>query len=188
MTGPDPPPSGCANNASGLAEVSAASPEKNASSLTPASTDAPKKPRSCATCRTRKVRCDKKSPCSNCRRAKIACVVPSDDKPPRWARQLERSGLNAQDGPGAAVVMNRLRRLESMVKDLTAQLEQAHTSPSSHDAHSSPASSESTVQSGLGRLIIGDTSSRYISSNFWSRVTDEVGICAVGKSLMCPAR
>ena len=97
------------------------------------------KPRSCVTCRTRKVRCDKGSPCSNCRRAGIACVLPSLDRPPRWARRLERitqaqarsqpqSHAQVQQEPDPAVdqVMERLRNLESLVQELSNQLEQAH--------------------------------------------------------------
>ncbi|KAK1837621.1 fungal specific transcription factor domain-containing protein, partial [Colletotrichum chrysophilum] len=34
-------------------------------------------PRSCVTCRRRKVRCDKQMPCSNCRRAVIQCIFPA---------------------------------------------------------------------------------------------------------------
>lgn len=108
--------------------------------------------RSCVVCRSRKVRCDKQSPCSNCRRAGIACVVPSNDRPPRWARRLERVANSAAatatalaDGqslpilrqqqqasrqmPNAAAagqVMDRLQSLEGLVKELSGQLEQAN--------------------------------------------------------------
>lgn len=105
------------------------------------------------TCRTRKVRCDKASPCSNCRRAGIDCVFPSpDNRPPRWARRLERVAANSARAvavetavaaasapqnvdvaaagdvdPGVAQVMERLRSLEGLVKELSSQLELART-------------------------------------------------------------
>ncbi|KAJ1329919.1 RNA polymerase II-specific transcription factor-like protein [Microdochium nivale] len=66
----------------------AASPSTSPSALSshsPAAAAAPsnpKKSRSCAVCRSRKVRCDKLSPCTNCRRAGIACVVPQPDRLP----------------------------------------------------------------------------------------------------------
>ncbi|KAJ5297018.1 uncharacterized protein N7443_007911 [Penicillium atrosanguineum] len=137
------------------------------------------KPRSCVVCRTRKVRCDKQSPCSNCRRANIACVVPSKDRPPRWTRRLER--------PATGEIMERLRDLENLVKDLSGQLEQANAavrstagsssgvgSPESsmHDAdHSLSASSARK----LGRLVAHDSNrSRYVGNSFWSRVNDEL--------------
>ncbi|KAI0402413.1 hypothetical protein F4802DRAFT_368248 [Xylaria palmicola] len=148
---------------------------------------APTKQRSCVVCRSRKVRCDKESPCSNCRRAGIPCVVPSADRPPRWARRLERVAHAAQavDQP-AAEVMERLRNLERLVRDLTSQLEQAqaaaNTSSGNSPASSAdnqratpPAMGAASIQPQFGRLVLSDASrSRYVSSGFWSRVNDEL--------------
>ncbi|KAI1123588.1 hypothetical protein F5Y10DRAFT_280817 [Nemania abortiva] len=159
---------------------------------------APPKVRSCVTCRSRKVRCNKESPCSNCRRAGIPCVVPSADRPPRWARRLERVAQNAAAEerlaqaahPPTAQVMDRLRNLENLVKDLSSQLEQAHAaanssaggSPASshdrdgdHQRTASPPTATGNIQSRFGRLVLNDASrSRYVSSGFWSRVNDEL--------------
>lgn len=162
--------------------------------------------RSCVTCRRRKVRCDKVSPCSHCRRANIACVFPSDDRPPRWARRLERltnetataaaSGMKSTGSPDpqSLQVMERLRSLEGLVKELSSQLEQAHAAAGSEaggsasqansphtaggydhnmDQKSDIASQASTanVQKEFGRLVLKDANrSRYVSSGFWSRV------------------
>ncbi|EDN99286.1 hypothetical protein SS1G_02138 [Sclerotinia sclerotiorum 1980 UF-70] len=92
--------------------------------------------RSCVVCRSRKVRCDKLSPCSNCRRANIPCVVPSTDRPPRWARRLERAGNlgvasnsakpTQETGSKVDPVIERLHNLENLVKELKGQLEQAN--------------------------------------------------------------
>ena len=181
--------------------ASASGSERNPSS---APAPAPKL-RSCVVCRNRKVRCDKQSPCSNCRRANMACVFPSTDRPPRWARRLERLTNNAaasnapapQDAdPGVGKVMDRLRNLENLVKELSDQLEQAHAAASSagggssgvncpgsstqdrdaeHQRDTSPATNTSSVQKQFGRLVLQDASrSRYVSSGFWSRVNDEV--------------
>jgi Fungal Zn(2)-Cys(6) binuclear cluster domain len=125
--------------------MSASHPESNATSppfaRLPSSAPAPRpKLRSCVVCRSRKVRCDKQSPCSNCRRANIACTFPSTDRPPKWTRRLDRLANNAtassspapQDGnKGVDQVMDRLRNLESLVKELRGQLEQAHAIASS---------------------------------------------------------
>ncbi|KAI1074389.1 fungal-specific transcription factor domain-containing protein [Whalleya microplaca] len=193
--------------------VSASASEKNANArasgesgrtvASPASASVgPPAPRlrSCVTCRTRKVRCDRMSPCSNCRRANIACIFPSLDQPPRWARRLERiasSAKTTQDvDPGVNQVMDRLRSLEGLVKELSSQLEQAHAATSASgdgsssanspessnhnrdmDQHveSSSATNTSHVQRQFGRLVLGEASrSRYISSGFWSRVNDEL--------------
>ncbi|KAI0885814.1 fungal-specific transcription factor domain-containing protein [Annulohypoxylon maeteangense] len=182
---------------------SASPPEKHASAGTSprggtaSSPSGGVKLRSCVTCRTRKVRCDKLSPCSNCRRAKIPCVFPNLDKPPRWARRLERIANSAkaaqESDPSVNQVMDRLRSLEGLVKELTGQLEQANAgvrgSPSAnspeHLGHDRDVSHQiepelsvenmSKVQSSFGRLVLGDAGqSRYVSSGFWSRVNDEL--------------
>ncbi|RSL87635.1 hypothetical protein CEP51_002135 [Fusarium floridanum] len=173
-----------------LASASASAAEKNASSAIPARTA---KLRSCVVCRSRKVRCDKLSPCSNCRRAGIPCVVPSNDRPPRWARRLERvtDGL-VQEGaePAGELVMERLRNLEDLVKELRGQLEQASAgaspagsgsaqgnSPSEgrRDASSPSTSTTSDVQKYFGRMVLQDGSrARYVASGFWSRISDEL--------------
>ena len=161
------------------------------------------KTRSCVVCRSRKVRCDKLNPCSNCRKANVTCIFPASNRPPKWARRLERiskeAGLDeqpvtSQDG-NVQQVMQRLQSLEGLVKDLSGQLEQANSaSPSALDGSSgvgSPdssshghdqsqrtaaATSVSDIQEHTGRLIIQDRNrSRYLSSAFWSRVNDEVG-------------
>ncbi|KAI1418465.1 fungal-specific transcription factor domain-containing protein [Hypoxylon sp. FL1857] len=153
--------------------------------------------RSCVTCRTRKVRCDKMSPCSNCRRANIPCVFPTVDKTPRWARRLERvanSAKAAQEAdPNVNQVMDRLRSLEGLVKELSSQLEQAHASSargspaanspensnqdrdSDNKVESSSATNVSSMNTQFGRLVLGDAGqSRYVSTGFWSRVNDEL--------------
>lgn len=179
-------------------------PEKNAKSPLLAPTLMPKL-RSCVLCRSRKVRCDKQAPCSNCRRANIACVFPSTDRAPRWARRFERLANNStasnvpalQDADqGVEKVMDRLRSLENLVKDLKDQLERARAASSSagdassggnspgsssqdRDAgyrrHSPSAVDVSSAHKQFGRMVIQDAShSRYVSSGFWSRVADEV--------------
>jgi hypothetical protein len=197
---------GAAVPSSGAA--STASPEKDASSPNsaktgpPTSTAAPKL-RSCVVCRNRKVRCDKQTPCSNCRAANISCVYPTAERAPRWARRFERRLNNqaaasnslpphAEQGPGK--VMDRLRTLESLVKELRGQLEQASTaataaggvssgvntsgsSPRDGDTDaSSPGSIRaSSVEKQFGRLVLQDAGrGQYVSSGFWSRVNDEV--------------
>jgi len=98
--------------------------------------------------------------------------------------------------PAAVQVMEKIRKLESLVKKLSGQLDLANaavrassatgSSPggaslesSSHDPdqqrHTSPSSNTSNVQQQFGRLVVQDDNrSRYVSSGFWSRVNDEV--------------
>ncbi|KAI0020238.1 fungal-specific transcription factor domain-containing protein [Xylariomycetidae sp. FL0641] len=172
----------------------------------------PARLRSCVTCRARRVRCDKLSPCTNCRRAKIDCVVPSkDDQPPRWARRLERLARSHGDAydPATAPMMDRLRNLESLVKELTSQLEQANSAANESNvstrdspAVTSPGSSNQEFRSEyghplpprpsvaglsnqLGKMVIqASNRTRYVSSVFWSRINEEIeGLKADAKEL-----
>ncbi|RMZ90467.1 hypothetical protein DV736_g2317, partial [Chaetothyriales sp. CBS 134916] len=93
-------------------------------------------------------------------------------------------------------VLERLRNLENLVKELRSQLEQASeaaassasggsqrvNSPEStaqdhdadHQSDTSRAADTSNVREQFGRLVLQDANrSRYVSSGFWSRVTDE---------------
>ncbi|KAJ5233864.1 uncharacterized protein N7469_005630 [Penicillium citrinum] len=148
---------------------SASEAEKHARSNGETSSHAPK-PRSCVTCRSRKVRCDKKAPCSNCRRANIACVLPSIDRQPRWARRL-------QQGPSGDV-MNRLRSLENLVKHLTPpglNTSGDRNSADLDDRTDSLAAKPGKMEAQFGRLVVEDVNrSRYLGSGFWSRMNDEL--------------
>lgn len=67
-------------------------------------------PRSCVTCRKRKVKCDKLHPCSNCNKAHIPCIFPSPGRAPRKSRKIGESRDKE--------LLERLRRLEGVVKGL----------------------------------------------------------------------
>lgn len=153
---------------------------------------------SCTICRRRKVRCDKQSPCSNCRSANITCVLPSTDRPPRWARRLEHltnnspassaeGGHDPKSGPEG--VLSRLQDLESIVRELRNQLKHANADKREasqglseseiHETYQEGSSTgpctTSSLEKSAGRLVQQDASrSRYISSGFWSRINDEV--------------
>ncbi|KAK7964341.1 fungal-specific transcription factor domain-containing protein [Apiospora saccharicola] len=103
---------------------------------------------------------------------------------------------SAHDLGGAAAVQvtERLQKLESLVKNLSSQLEQAQAaipansgSPSAHSTGSAPRregekwGDSPSSQSGLsatrqsGKLVVQDADrSRYISSDFWSKINDEL--------------
>jgi hypothetical protein len=139
-------------------------------------------PRSCVTCRRRKVRCNKENPCANCVRAGIPCVFPGPGRAPRKSRK-----------PPDAELLARLRRLEGVVHSLGAQVDEngvisPTTLTGSADIRArfgdaatgdSPTSdrSESHRQSldkKLGRLVINEDRSRYVSNTFWTGMSDEV--------------
>lgn len=90
-----------------LAEVSAAS-----------------NPRSCVTCRKRKVRCDKSMPCGNCRRAQIQCVFPAPGRAPRRPRPKDPNAPPKHRSTEREVeLIGRLRKLEGIVEELSGQIQ-----------------------------------------------------------------
>ncbi|KAI5865687.1 fungal-specific transcription factor domain-containing protein [Durotheca rogersii] len=80
-------------------------------------------PRSCVTCRRRKVRCDKFMPCGNCRKAQIQCVFPAPGRAPRRPRAKDPNAPPKQTSEREMELMKRLRKLEGIVEDLSGQIE-----------------------------------------------------------------
>lgn len=190
-------------------------------------------PRSCVTCRRRKVRCDKHMPCSNCRRAQIPCIFPAPGRAPRRPRVKDPNAPPKQPSSEREIeLMKRLRKLEGIVEELSGQIE-VETARNQSSSGNSP---EATVNNGtdsnhptgpgprvdradsvtaqsqgspstpgdprtmspynfnannsskllqrqesvnkkFGRLVINDHGkTRYVSSAFWSKITDEVSM------------
>ncbi|KAI9728333.1 MAG: hypothetical protein M1828_003733 [Chrysothrix sp. TS-e1954] len=157
-------------------------------------------PRSCVTCRKRKVRCDKRNPCSNCTKAHIECIFPAPGRAPRKPRKPPDSELLA-----------RLRKLEGVVQSLGGSTDDVPHSPSSfagttlgrqgpaplwestdgsHDDARSATSSDqakhnaqadwaadhhrTSLDSNFGRLVLNEGKSRYINGNYWANLSNEV--------------
>lgn len=134
-------------------------------------------PRSCVTCRRRKVRCDKREPCSNCVKANNECVFPPPGRAPRKPRR-----------PHDAELLKRLRRLESVVDSLGTQVdEDGNVQPSIEGNGSNRRSISETLDLApqgslrkdsldhkLGRLLIKDGRSRYVSNEFWTSIGEEL--------------
>ncbi|KAG6188108.1 hypothetical protein E4U10_004922 [Claviceps purpurea] len=81
-------------------------------------------PRSCVTCRRRKVRCDKQMPCSNCRRARIPCAFPAPGRAPRQPRPKDPSAPSKSSSHREAELIKRLKKLEGIVEELSGQIEE----------------------------------------------------------------
>lgn len=160
-------------------------------------------PRSCVTCRRRKVRCNKHEPCANCVKAGIDCVFPGPGRAPRKSRK-----------PPDAELLSRLRRLEGVVQNLGVQADEhagdggvvapanlpglstagirtnfggAYHHPHQHQHQHRARSGESpgsdhddskrrSLDKQLGRLVINEDRSRYVSNTFWTAMSDEVCI------------
>ena len=158
-------------------------------------------PRSCITCRKRKVRCDKRHPCANCTKAAIECVFPGPGRAPRRSRKPPDSELLA-----------RLRRLEGVVQTLGKTAEEVgerhdtspHEGPSpmavgdgdennvkkeestvhskfmkhlDENSATKPPDPEEKMVKEFGRLVVEEGRSRYVSNKFWSSLSEEVSPC-----------
>ena len=80
-------------------------------------------PRSCVTCRKRKVKCDKKHPCSNCTKQRIECIFPGPGRAPRKPRK-----------PVDGELLERVRRLESVVKSFGGDADDVPELPKEREA------------------------------------------------------
>jgi len=143
----------------------------------------PPNPRSCITCRRRKVKCDKKTPCSHCVRARIECVFPGPRRAPRKSRK-----------PPDGELLDRLRRLEGVVSSLNAQVEEHEQGAADREkgqqrsvggvgcpfreGQQSPSVAVDHSVEGLenrfGRLVVEKGRSRYINNSFWASLNTEV--------------
>ncbi|KAH0263023.1 hypothetical protein KCU91_g13006, partial [Aureobasidium melanogenum] len=149
-------------------------------------------PRSCVTCRKRKVKCDKLHPCSNCARAHIECVFPTPGRAPRKPRKVSDS----RD----ADLLDRLRRLEGVVKGLGVDIANPDSfpDPPPPDSHVEARPSErpdvtcpttgkcpelpdytlqqtrANFETRFGRLVINEGRSRYVNNSFWANLSNEV--------------
>ena len=141
--------------------------------------------RSCVTCRRRKVRCDKIHPsCTNCTKAGTECIFPGPGRAKRKTRK-----------PQDAELLARLKKLEGVIQSLGAQVEEdkglirgpsvmpsihgeleARREEDSHqNGHTDPKINNSKIiDKQLGRLVINEGRSRYVSNTFWASMGDEV--------------
>ncbi|KAH8596754.1 fungal-specific transcription factor domain-containing protein [Bisporella sp. PMI_857] len=74
--------------------------------------------RSCVICRRRKVKCDKKVPCTNCSKNQVECIYPAPGRAPRRPREGGKPVSERE-----AQLIKRLHRLESVVQELSGQIE-----------------------------------------------------------------
>lgn len=135
-------------------------------------------PYSCLACRRQKKKCDRVYPCINCQRKKLECVFTA-----------RKPSTRERDGPGA---VNRVARLEAMVKCLRNQVDAASSSAATGDEstgsdtemqssrlQASPSQNSSQEPAGeldqeFGRLAIAEGRSRYIAGHSWANIDDKV--------------
>lgn len=176
-------------------------------------------PRSCVTCRRRKVRCDKTIPCANCIKVGVECVFPAPGRAPRKSKR-----------PSETQLLDRLKRLEGVIDqlrgengrhpsvnvDAVAGIPATKKSPTIVPALLQPqpsalkdatSSRESQTEKAgclqgvmgrdfrnlelrnlgaeVGRLVIDQGRSRYVSHKLWESLGDEVGIVLRKETWSC---
>lgn len=131
--------------------------------------------RSCVTCRTRKIKCDRQQPCCNCIKAghdDATCVYPpGPGRAPKRSRQKTDSRL-----------VDRLSQLESLIEQFQRQQQPSpYTPPARHiDASPTPSTTDTSspnsnaIDQQMGRLVIDETRSYYVSNVLWASLSSEV--------------
>ena len=161
-------------------------------------------PWSCATCRRRKVRCDRLKPCSNCAKAHINCDYPVSTRPPRRS-QFPDSYYKRVVKKKETQLLDRLGRLEGMVEELRARYEPesnasrswvtsldktasakavAHQDPrisqdpglENADSISQGGSAASSVSRVDRRVLVDEAGNGGPRSHFWTAFQDEVRV------------
>lgn len=153
----------------------------NSPVLTPSTPSDPLPLRSCTFCRQRKVKCDRQKPCSNCLRANNDCSYPAGRG--RAAKKSTQT-LDAR-------LVDRLQKLENIIKQLTSHADAtANVLPSSsvtdRGSVSTPGGTrnnpsgvdnsapDASIDQQLGRLIMDDSKSYYVSNILWANLGNEV--------------
>ncbi|KAI1030165.1 hypothetical protein LB504_010453 [Fusarium proliferatum] len=149
--------------------------------LTPSTPSDPLPLRSCTFCRQRKVKCDRQKPCSNCLRGNNDCSYPTGR-----GRAAKKSAQTLD-----ARLVDRLQKLENIIKQLTSQVDAtANAFPSSSgtdgESVSTPSGTrnnpsgvdnpapDAAIDQQLGRLMIEDSKSYYVSNILWANLGNEV--------------
>lgn len=182
----------------GTPETDTTSPTALPTSWTPSTN-----PRSCTTCRKRKVGCDKRQPCSNCTKAGIECRFPPPGRAPRRSKK-----------PPDTELLARLRRLEGVVQSLgkgaNGEDLPSDAQPNTEDGkgavsgegrksglnrqddkfpstktRSTGSLQDTGVELELGRLVVdeGTSRSRYVSNGFWTALSEQVSFINSASSL-----
>lgn len=130
----------------------------------------------CASCRKRKIKCDKTRPCSNCSRSKQLCTYESNDASNGGQSEYRTGDLDA-DGN----VRERLARLEAFMASVLARgggVEGGSHASSSSTPNQVRDFTPPLVNSGIcgpvGQIVFQEGYSAYFDSDFWPGLINEV--------------
>lgn len=127
----------------------------------------------CVTCQRRKVKCDRRDPCTRC----LNCKQPEAHRAPRRPQKRE------------ANVLNRVRQLEISLKRMQALVAdgkraQDQKTKNAKGVHNSTDETR-ILEDSVGRLIIDDEKTRYISGSSWANLADQVSTSPAQSSKAC---
>lgn len=123
---------------------------------------------SCTLCRRRKVKCDRSFPCANCQRTGAECEPYTPSRAPR-GRQGGRK-RKRDDGE----LLERLTRLEGMVKDIEGQdiaTDAAHQKTVAGDG---PSTRPSNADAPAATQVEFEGMDKYMASSFWVNLIEEI--------------
>lgn len=148
----------------------------------PVQVSQPKSLLSCMKCRQRKVKCSRVQPCTNCQNSNAECIFPVQRHLPTKTRKARSQKIE---------LIQRLSQFESFLEKYESSGRELvqRSDPQQEDSTSQPANSFSSTAPGPGpakvepSLNIEERPSdlgngsmhRYISSDFWSSLSDQVG-------------
>lgn len=138
--------------------------------------------RSCFSCRKRKVRCGKLQPCSNCVKAGVECIFPTVRRESRNSTTKHNAELAARLKYLECIIERLERRINSELDGRKAAPETCVDNAKQHEVHKEISlrdndncvSSEATVGVELGRLIVNEGRSQYLSQSFWAVASGNV--------------
>ncbi|KAI0441194.1 fungal-specific transcription factor domain-containing protein [Xylaria telfairii] len=129
--------------------------------------------RSCVLCRQRKVKCDRRQPCSNCLRAGANCVHPPGAG---RAAKRPRQAVDVKVLDRLSQLETTIRRLQQQTKERDAEPQITSESPQALESRvlADEASQETEAATELGRLVVEESQSRYVSNVMWADLTESI--------------
>jgi hypothetical protein len=146
--------------------------------------------KACVPCHDRKVKCDKQAPCANCQKLQLDCIFPSLFRP---SSRQPKGKTGERSNEPEAELLERIKKLEGAVEDLGALKNEILRSRKRRMAANSESSDEEddlnyedgglghreagasgVIDQAVGRLIVEEGKSRYVSGGFWASLDEDV--------------
>jgi hypothetical protein len=127
----------------------------------------------CVTCQRRKVKCDRRDPCTRCLKSGEECTQPEVHRAPRRPRRTDDAN-----------VLDRVRQLENSLEQMRTLIANGKRAQDDGDGNSRNNPDETGIlEDSVGRLIIDDEKTRYISGSSWANLADQVRTTLVQRSM-----